>query len=155
MQTRRLGGWWRLWITASAVWIAIIGGLAAYDYSNIPSAENALHDQIQWSCALGDPRSFNIGIEIPRPLSEYSAAELSRLVAETKPTDVNQEAWDALQKRVRSCIDAKNQDYNAIQQKKRSDLIFLASAFSTLPPTALLVLGALLGWVWRGFRQTK
>lgn len=139
MTARRIGGWWRLWIALSAVWVALaitVGTIAAFEAR---SAESQKESAIEWSCE-GYAGQFKID------LRNRSVAEL--IASKHADGPMRLSAVDILDR----CIKAKSRDYEKEVSGRRLATAAWTAAGAVAPPIILLILGALIGWIIRGFR---
>lgn len=110
----RLGGWWRIWIVLSALWIAPIGIWALAEAQRQAGSSQRAAD-LRITC-----------------LAEH-------------------ERYPALGNK----FDCFNQEAEMLKGASYDPSMWVFVGFAIVPPAALLVIGAALGWVIAGFRQDR
>lgn len=142
MATRRIGGWWRLWIALSAVWVALaitIGMIAAFEGR---SAGSQRESTIEWSCE-GYAGQFKIDLR-DRSVADLIASKYTGSPMPLSTVDI-----------IDRCIKAKSRDYEKEVSDRRLVTAAGTAAGAVGPPLILLILGALVGWIVRGFRSSR
>jgi len=148
---RRLGGWWRIWIILTALWMGPMAILVSNSTAPDFDAHNSLLLQ-----------------RLPSDLREHISLKVNAVFVPTDHT--NKDKWDQeigvtadngytlrffpgvdMGDRV-AVVDGYNQMIAAVSaQRKREHYIDRVMLF-VVPPGLLLVVGLLIGWVVRGFR---
>jgi hypothetical protein len=137
VKSRQMGGWWRLWVVGSLVWVASV---AAFTYTTWPSQPQApdhpaFHYQLeskQREMLADEGVTTGTGVLMPNGYT-----------LQFKP-DVDQDAMAAVA-----------QAYHAItvraQGEARRSLVLTSLQVAVIPCLVLAALGWGIGWVRRGF----
>lgn len=148
---RPLGGWWRLWVVAAAVYGALV---AAHTVFIWPSTESIAH-----RAAFEDRFSSDVKRILTRrsgPWNDYAVGERYKGVALEMPNGHTFEVADGLPQKQYNLL---AREYIAMLKEEESARRWLQIRNSFLiwlvPSAAALFLGHAVGWVFRGFRGSN
>ncbi len=149
MSLARIGGWWRLWIVATATYGAIV---LALTLQFVPGVEDIPYDAGQLK-HLSD-RSLEIlaGHTQPQSPKMDSKGKAAPIVLEMP----NRATFEVLGNTPNEQSNEVAKDYvrvlNSIVQEKRGVAIRRAVIWWFVPSISVLALGWAVGWVHRGFK---
>ncbi len=134
---RKLGGWWRLWVALSGLWMAGAVGVTVFALVDLGSVNDFGQKMVRWNCSeFPDvPDKGTLAAARSRATSANDVATVSRLDA------------------MAECRAAKDKDWSPVWHMNRSKILAIGTAATLGPPASLLVFGFLVGWVWRGFTK--
>jgi hypothetical protein len=148
MRVRR--GMFRLWVVASIIWIGIIGYNGYQEWRSVPQPiklyllPNATSDFYvpenifdRWDPGIEQSHSI---IEYPHGVTLMIHNSVPSAVAEPKKKEFE-----------RQYVEPAARNY----EKKRYDAAATYLEAALLPPPAVLIFGAAMGWVLTGFRNPQ
>ena len=151
----RLGGWTRLSILLSSVWVVTIALVVGNDVRQINEFDrrsSIFLTDVQLSEAEAEKV---LASEKSRPDHQETVGltEVSKLSDEELKRLFNEQASVQVARQALGPVDGnrKSPKFNLWQQEPNVGVICLIALG---PPLALWLLGAAIGWVYRGFRQT-
>lgn len=180
----KLGGWWRLWIALSLIWVAIVTFLLLGSATRQDSASERASLAISISCSsylYGSqvdwtrvpPETIEAAIttvatgKVPEPRPQPTPAPTPAESGwgpelHTAPDSVellliakSAETDGEAKKFITACLDAKRHDYEQdVIRQHRTDLL-LGFAAAVVPPVLVLLLAFLVFWVIAGFRKSR
>jgi hypothetical protein len=153
----RLGGWGRLWIVFSGIWLVTIATIAWFDR---PIPRNTPHSDHFYGTLSAELRDQVIDVPaVPSAEQREAEAELLRRRAIEHATMSNGHRVAFRTTLSREQRDTVLCEYDsavlrALGARRRGHF---ATAFLAwlIPVSGSLALGAAVGWIYRGFRQRR
>lgn len=140
-ERKRLGGWWRLWIVASCLWIIPIL-VFAFSTADYRSLDDYRLDRLTRSCT-----TYENGQEF---LLNRVYTENQLKAAYRKGEHRGEAWWDDLGR----CVKAYDIDYAAQKHEQMIGHFTPMIMVTFLLPLLTLVIGLSFGWIVRGFRKS-
>lgn len=137
---RRLGGWWRLWVVVSALWVVPIASfaVATADYRSV---EDYRLDRLTTSCTTYENGQTFLLNRV------YTEDRLRRTYKEG--THAGEAWWPDLER----CIRAYDVDYITAKHDAMVSHFTPLIMVTLLLPVLSLILGLCFSWVVKGFRR--
>ena len=144
--TKKLNGWWRLWIVVSIIWIifAVAYAIAGW-FDDGLNKEFANHQQILTQI---NPDKKKIIVENYEPNSGINVKHVEMVDSDRI---INFKS-DVEENKMVEFGDFYFETGKSIQLKKRTDYILIALAIFTLPPIIIAALGKSIQWIIKGFK---
>lgn len=144
----QLGGWWRIWIVLTSIWI----GIAAVVLINgWPRAELAGHSD--WYVSALQLEYQERLVTDTAQLGQFDQSEITLVSMPNghrlmfKPGVTNSE--------MKEVADAYAREARMAQDIEKQTMLSFIAWFSLTPPLSLLFIGAAIGWIRLGFKSTK
>jgi hypothetical protein len=134
-----LGGWWRLWIVCSVIWlISVVSG----SYALFPGDGMASHS-VEFVNSLPEKYRNRLSLDGTSPIG--TEAEFPNGYVMKFRAGISQDEMSEV---------AREYAKNAAQSHKREQRSFLkaAAAVATVPIALTAILGLSIAWVRRGFK---
>ena len=136
----RLGGWWRLWVFLSLVWILAI---SAYAYMTWPSEAQAAHHP-----------AFIYQLEAKQRETLVADGAASTGTAVDMPNGYRLQFKMGVEELAYTAVARAYQEITVrAQTEARREHLRIIAALALIPSAVLAALGAGVAWVRRGFKK--
>jgi hypothetical protein len=145
--TKKLNGWWRIWIVVSIIWIifAVAYAIAGW-FDDGLNKETAKHYQIYQNLDSTN-KLMVFESEIQSPAEDIQRVQLitENIIIPFKP--------GIQEKSMLEFAELYCKIGNQIQFGNRSKFILIALTFCIIPPSTLFILGKSIAWIIKGFKS--